>query len=91
MRSTPQVIGAAHDAIAYARKQVEIELNGVGDNPIFLPEFKLTLTGANFQGTPVSLPTLRAGFVSLLDGARKGRKSCDGDAGHIIGRETGVP
>ena len=36
MRSTPQVIGAAHDAVAYARKQVEIELNGVGDNPIFL-------------------------------------------------------
>lgn len=56
MRSTPQVIGAAHDAVAYAVKQVEIELNGVGDNPIFLPEAKLTLTGANFQGTPVSLP-----------------------------------
>jgi len=56
MRSTPQVIGAAHDAVAYARKQVEIELNGVGDNPIFIPEAKLTLTGANFQGTPVSLP-----------------------------------
>src|SRR5512136_1357489 len=56
MRSTPQVIGAAHDALAHARKQVEIELNGVGDNPIFLPEYRLTLTGANFQGTPVSLP-----------------------------------
>jgi len=56
MRSTPQVIGAAHDALAWARSQVEIELNGVGDNPIFLPEEKLTLTGANFQGTPVSLP-----------------------------------
>jgi histidine ammonia-lyase len=56
MRSTPQVIGAAHDAIAYARRQVEIELNGVGDNPIFLPEARLTLTGANFQGTPVALP-----------------------------------
>ena len=56
MRSTPQVIGAAHDAVAYAKKQVEIELNGVGDNPIFLPEDKLTLTGANFQGTPVCLP-----------------------------------
>jgi histidine ammonia-lyase len=56
MRSSPQVIGAAHDAVAYARTQVEIELNGVADNPIFLPEFKLTLTGANFQGSPVSLP-----------------------------------
>jgi histidine ammonia-lyase len=56
MRSSPQVMGAAHDALAFARKQVEIELNGVGDNPVFLPEDKLTLTGANFQGTPVSLP-----------------------------------
>jgi histidine ammonia-lyase len=56
MRSSPQVHGAAHDAVAFARKQVEIELNGVGDNPVFIPEDKLTLTGANFQGTPVSLP-----------------------------------
>ncbi len=56
MRSSPQVIGAAHDAVAYAKAQVEIELNGVGDNPIFLPQYRLTLTGANFQGSPVSLP-----------------------------------
>ncbi len=56
MRSSPQVIGAAHDALAFARSQVEIELNGVGDNPLFLPGSDLTLTGANFQGTPVSLP-----------------------------------
>jgi histidine ammonia-lyase len=56
MRSSPQVIGAAHDAVAYAWKQVETELNGTADNPIFLPEFKLTLTGANFQGSPVALP-----------------------------------
>jgi histidine ammonia-lyase len=56
MRSSPQVIGSAHDALDFARKQVDIELNGVGDNPIFLPEYHLTLTGANFQGTPVALP-----------------------------------
>ncbi len=56
MRSTPQVIGAARDALRYAREQFEIELNGVGDNPIFIPEDKVTLTGANFQGTPISLP-----------------------------------
>lgn len=66
MRSTPQVIGAAHDAIAYAKSQVEIELNGVGDNPIFLPEDKLTLTGANFQGTPVSLPMDMAGAAITM-------------------------
>jgi histidine ammonia-lyase len=66
MRSTPQVIGAAHDAIAYARQQVEIELNGVGDNPIFLPEYRLTLTGANFQGSPVSLPMDMAGAAITM-------------------------
>ncbi len=77
MRSTPQVIGAARDAIAYARKQVETELNGVGDNPIFVPELKLTLTGANFQGTPVALPMDMAGaaitMVSVLSERRLNR------------------
>ncbi len=56
MRSSPQVIGAAHDAVDWTKKQIEIELNAVADNPIFLPEYKLTLTGANFQGSPISLP-----------------------------------
>ncbi len=77
MRSSPQVIGAAHDAIAYAKSQVEIELNGVGDNPIFLPQSKLTLTGANFQGSPVSLPMDMAGvaitMVSVLSERRLNR------------------
>jgi histidine ammonia-lyase len=66
MRSTPQVIGAARDALAYAASQIEIELNGVGDNPIFVPELKLTLTGANFQGTPVSLPMDMAGAAITM-------------------------
>jgi histidine ammonia-lyase len=66
MRSTPQVVGAAHDAVAWAKSQVEVELNGVGDNPIFLPEYKLTLTGANFQGSPVSLPMDMAGAAITM-------------------------
>jgi histidine ammonia-lyase len=66
MRSTPQVVGAARDAIAYARAQVEIELNGVGDNPIFVPEQRLTLTGANFQGSPVALPMDMAGAAVTM-------------------------
>jgi histidine ammonia-lyase len=66
MRSSPQVVGAAHDAVAYAVRQVEIELNGVGDNPIFLPEARLTLTGANFQGSPVSLPMDMAGVAVTM-------------------------
>ncbi|MBS4055961.1 MAG: aromatic amino acid lyase [Bacteroidales bacterium] len=66
MRSSPQVIGAAHDALAWARSQVEIELNGVGDNPIFFPEENLQLSGANFQGTPVSLPMDMAGIAVTM-------------------------
>tara|TARA_Y100000996_G_C22537725_1_gene648881 strand:- start:300 stop:1856 length:1557 start_codon:yes stop_codon:yes gene_type:complete len=56
LRSTPQVIGAVHDAEVFCSNQVKIELNGVGDNPIFLPEENIQISGANFQGTPVSLP-----------------------------------
>lgn len=66
MRSTPQVIGAAHDALAWARSQVEIELNGVGDNPIFFPEENIQLSGANFQGSPVSLPMDMAGAAVTM-------------------------
>jgi histidine ammonia-lyase len=66
MRSTPQVIGAAHDAIAYARSQVEIELNGVGDNPIFFPDEDMQLSGANFQGSPVAVPMDMAGAVVTM-------------------------
>ncbi|MCC6130574.1 MAG: aromatic amino acid lyase [Acidobacteria bacterium] len=77
MRSTPQVIGTARDAVAFAKIQVETELNGVGDNPIFLPGERLTLTGANFQGTPVSLPMDMVGaavtMVSVLSERRLNR------------------
>jgi len=77
MRSTPQVIGSARDQLQYARKQVEIELNGVGDNPIFLPESDTVLTGANFQGSPVSLPMDVAGagitMISVLSERRLNR------------------
>ena len=66
MRSTPQVIGTAHDALAYAREQVEIELNGVGDNPIFFPDENMALSGANFQGSPVSLPMDMAGVAITM-------------------------
>ncbi len=77
MRSTPQVIGTAHDALVYARSQVEIELNGVGDNPIFFPEEDMQLSGANFQGSPVALPMDMIGIaitmISVLSERRMNR------------------
>jgi len=77
MRSTPQVVGSLRDFMAYARKQVEIELNGAADNPLFLPEEDIVLTGANFQGTPVSMPLDMVGagitMVSVLSERRLNR------------------
>jgi histidine ammonia-lyase len=77
MRSTPQVIGSLRDFMAYARRQVEIELNGAADNPLFLPEEDMVLTGANFQGTPVSMPLDMIGagitMVSVLSERRLNR------------------
>lgn len=77
MRSTPQVIGALRDQLAHARKQIEIELNGVADNPIFVPSENKVYTGANFQGTPISLPLDVVGaavcMVSVLSERRLNR------------------
>jgi len=77
MRSTPQVIGTAFDALNYAKSQVEIELNGVGDNPVFFPDRNLQISGANFQGTPVSLPMDMIGaavtMVSVMSERRMNR------------------
>lgn len=66
MRCTPQVIGSAHDALSYARQQIETEMNGVADNPVFFPDDNLQLSGANFQGTPVSVPMDLAGMVITM-------------------------
>ncbi|MFH0867247.1 MAG: aromatic amino acid ammonia-lyase [Bacteroidota bacterium] len=77
MRSTPAVIGAAHDQVKYARTQIEIEMNGVGDNPIFFPDQNIQLSGANFQGSPVSVPMDMVGavvtMVSVLSERRMNR------------------
>jgi histidine ammonia-lyase len=68
-------VGASGDLAPMS--QVEIELNGVGDNPIFFPDRDLQLSGANFQGSPVSLPMDMAGaavtMVSVLSERRMNR------------------
>ena len=77
MRSTPQVVGTLRDQMSWTRRQIEIELNGVADNPIFLPESNTVLTGANFQGSPISLPLDVTGaaicMVSVLSERRLNR------------------
>ncbi len=77
LRSTPQVVGAARDAMKWASYMFEIELNGVADNPIFFPDEDLVLTGANFQGVPMALALETLGTavttVSVLSERRLNR------------------
>jgi histidine ammonia-lyase len=77
LRSTPQVIGSAREALKWARYMFEIELNGAADNPTFFPDEKLVLTGANFQGTPLAFALELLGMavttVSVLSERRTNR------------------
>jgi histidine ammonia-lyase len=53
LRCAPQVHGAVADAVAEARRVVEVELNSATDNPlVFGAEI---LSGGNFHGQPVAL------------------------------------
>lgn len=55
LRCSPQVHGAARDAIAYARSVLEIEMNASTNNPLFFAEGEDFLLGGNFHGQPVAL------------------------------------
>ena len=55
LRCAPQVLGAARDAIAYAKRIVEVEINSATDNPLVFPEDETCLSGGNFHGQSVSL------------------------------------
>ena len=53
LRCTPQVLGAVHDAIAFAEETARIELNASTDNPLVFPNGEV-LSGGNFHGQPVA-------------------------------------
>jgi histidine ammonia-lyase len=55
IRCIPQVIGPSVDAYHYARRQVEIEMNSVSDNPLFFPGDREQLSCGNFHGQPVAM------------------------------------
>jgi histidine ammonia-lyase len=54
LRCTPQVHGAARDALAFARSIAERELDAAIDNPMILPDGRVESCG-NFHGAPVAL------------------------------------
>jgi len=54
-RCIPQVHGASRDALAYATKVIETEINAVTDNPTVFPEDDLVVSAGNFHGQPLAL------------------------------------
>jgi histidine ammonia-lyase len=67
LRCTPQVHGAVRDAISYARKVLEIEINSATDNPLIFPEEEKVISGGNFHGEPlaIALDTLAIALSEL--------------------------
>jgi histidine ammonia-lyase len=55
VRCMPQVHGASRDALAYARRVLEIEINAVTDNPLVFAEDRRVVSGGNFHGQPVAI------------------------------------
>ncbi|HEX2451279.1 MAG TPA: histidine ammonia-lyase [Gemmatimonadales bacterium] len=53
LRCAPQVFGAVADAIAFAERTAEIELNASTDNPLVFDGGEV-LSGGNFHGQPVA-------------------------------------
>lgn len=50
MRCAPQIHGPSYDAIEYACRVIEKELNAGTDNPLVFPESEQILSGGNFHG-----------------------------------------
>jgi histidine ammonia-lyase len=75
LRSSPQVVGAAKDALVWTRHMLEIELNHAADNPTFFPGEELVLTGANFQGTPMAFALEVLGMAVTTVGVLSERRT----------------
>ncbi|TET20731.1 histidine ammonia-lyase [Candidatus Bathyarchaeota archaeon] len=68
LRCAPQVLGTARDAVAYARRIIEIEINSATDNPLIFPDDKECLSGGNFHGQPIAVAMDLLGIVLTVVG-----------------------
>ncbi len=75
LRSSPQVVGAAKDSLAWSRYMLEIELNHAADNPTFFAEEEAVLSGANFQGTPMAFALEALGLAVTTVGVLSERRT----------------
>jgi histidine ammonia-lyase len=54
LRCMPQVHGAVRDALAYAARVFEIEMNSATDNPLVFSRDGEVISGGNFHGQPLA-------------------------------------
>jgi len=66
-RVAPQVNGAYREQVTAAERAVEVELNGIGDNPMVLIERDTLISNGNFQPVQLALAfdTLRTGAAHV--------------------------
>jgi histidine ammonia-lyase len=55
LRCMPQVHGAVRDALSYAARVFEIEMNSATDNPLVFAGAGEVISGGNFHGQPLAL------------------------------------
>jgi histidine ammonia-lyase len=55
LRCVPQVMGATREAVSFAERIVETEMNSATDNPLVFPDGPDVLSGGNFHGQPVGM------------------------------------
>jgi histidine ammonia-lyase len=99
IRCIPQVHGASRDALAYARRVLEIEVNSATDNPLVFPDGSdadatavatgggRVISGGNFHGQPVALALDFAKLAIAELGSISERRT----ALLIDGRLSGLP
>jgi histidine ammonia-lyase len=69
VRCAPQILGVLVDALTWSRSVLEIELNGVSDNPIVDAEAGRIVHGGNFYGGHVGfvMDGLKVAVANLAD------------------------
>lgn len=56
IRCAPVILGASREALAWAKRQIETEVNAAQDNPLVFAGTKEVLSGGNFHGQPICMP-----------------------------------
>ncbi|GAB6909968.1 Histidine ammonia-lyase [Desulfosarcina cetonica] len=55
LRCAPQIHGASKDAVAHARRVIDIEINSTTTNPLIFPDTEEVRLGGNFHGQPIAM------------------------------------